>query len=544
MTGLSDYDYDQTFALPSGTTAVGRVAVALLATGNGADLQVTLCPDDGSGLPDTSAVLASATVPASHITAVSAAGSLATAGPLQVSRYNASFLGSVSTQPWALAATSGSGSGNYATPVTAGNYTVFLGGYTGSAASGAVSVVQYQGSGTVSGAVPGPSLPQPAWEVAATATSDTIVLAGGATGSGYSSGVWTAAWDGAGTVGAWTLQAAFPVTCGFGAMASSGENVYVLAGTPDGTPGSANGLFYWAAVSGGGITSWAAGPRLPKYASQVYLAVVGNLIVAAGGVDTSGNFLTRTYVAQIGSDGTPGSWQAGPSLPVPAAAFAPGWNLLVTDSAVIIVSGIAAGDTASSVTMSLSVSPDGPAPEWQAQNWVSSVAGVYQMSAFPSGAAGNWTAVGYHLASYDTAPVFPVPMISVPLPASGLTPGAVYHLVLHQSGGDPASYLQPGLMTAAGGYLYSPRGSGGPWLISPGQQLNVVVYDQAPTGALLHLYEDSGDRVTTLVRDSAGDLIGIADSTVFPPGSPEAVLPAVTQVVWTDGVPTALVQLA
>lgn len=542
---LRSADIAQPFALQSGTTATGRVAVPLAVTGSGAGLTVTLCPDNGSGAPETSAVLAAATVPASHVSAVSATGSLATAGPLQVSRYNASFLGQLSTRPWAPGAVSSGGAGNYATPVTAGNYTVFLGGEAGgSTPVSTVSLVQYQGSGTVSGAVPGPPLPQPAWEVAATATSDTIVLAGGWTGAAYSTGAWTATWDGAGTIGAWTLQAPLPVNCGSGAMASSGENVYVLAGTPDGTTASASGLFYWAAVSGGGITAWNAGPRLPEYASSAYLACAGNWLIAAGGLDTSGNALARVYVAKIGSDGTPGSWQAGPSLPVPAYAYAPQWNLVVTDSAVIIVSGLTTGSGYSSTAMSLTVSPDGPAPEWQVQGWVSSAAGIYQMSAFPSGAAGNWTAVGYHPASYDTAPVYPVPMVSVPLPAAGLTPAATYYVVLHQDGGDTADWLQPGLLAAgAGACLFQPDGTG-PWFSTIGWQVGAVVYDSSATGALLHLYEDAGARVTTMVRDSSGDLIGIADSTAFPAASPEAVLPAVTQVQWSGGVPSALVQLA
>ena len=543
---LPSADVSQPFTLPGGTTAVGRVSLPLLATGGGADLQVSICPDNGSGSPVTASVLATVTVPASHLAATAAAGSLTAAGPLQVSRYNASLMSTAVSTPWAAAATSSGGAGNYACPVTAGNYTIFLGGTAdGSTPLPAVSVVQYQGSGTVSGAAPGPALPQPVREQCATATSDTIVMAGGWTGAAWSTGVWTATWDGAGTIGAWTLQAALPVNSGFGAMASSGEYIYVATGSPDGTEATAAGSVYWSTVSGGSISGWTAAPSLPVHASHAFLAVAGNWLIIAGGLDTSGNVLTRTYYAELGSDGTPGSWQAGPALPAPVYALAPGWNLAVTDSAMIIVSGLTTGGSNSPVTMSLSVSPDGPAPEWQLQDYgFSGEGGTYQVSAFPSGAAGNWTAIAYYTASYDAAAVNPVPMASVPLPATGLAPGATYHLVIHQDGGDDADWLELGFVTASTRYaLTSSPGSGGPWTALTGYAAAAVVYDNSATGALLHLYEDAGARVTTLVRDSAGDLTGIADSTAFPAGSPETVLPGVVQVTWTGGMPSGLVPL-
>lgn len=185
-TWLPEFDLDQPFDLPAGVREIGRIAVAVQAAGNGADLQVTLYPDNGSGDPETSSPIASAVIPAAHISVLGASGSLASAGPLAVSRYNTSCLGPSASTTWTQPAVSVNGVGNYATPVTSGNWTVFLGGYD-SAASAAVAVVsevQYLGAGAVSGALPLASLPQAAWYMLGAATADTMIAAGGVSGSG------------------------------------------------------------------------------------------------------------------------------------------------------------------------------------------------------------------------------------------------------------------------------------------------------------------------------------------------------------------------
>lgn len=547
---LPAYDLDQPVIMPGGVTAIGRIEVAVQAIGNGADLQVTLYPDS-SGNPNLASPLASATVPAAHIAALSATGSLASAGPLATAASNTAFPGSGVTAAWSQPAVSLNGTGTFATPVTSGNWTLFLGGFDATAVTAIAQVtsVQYLGGGAVSGAIPQPSLPQAAWFMCAAATPDAIVAAGGTGTGGAFANVWTAPWDPAtGTLGAWSAQQSLPAVNVSAGMAAWNETVYVTGGTPS-TGASAVAAVWYAAVANGQVTSWTAGPPLPKPLSKPYTAVAGNWLIVAGGVDASGTALSATWYSAINGDGSLAGWQAGPPLPAPAYAFGPAWNLIVTDSAVTISSGTTTGGAASVCTQVLAVSPDGPAPEWQLldYNLTPAAGDVYQAAAYPSGNPGEWEAFGFIPASYTSAALYPVPVISVPLPASGLTPGATYHLVFRQAGGDALNnYVQAGELGAAtppAPWLYSVRGSGGPWSSHANRAVAVSVYDQSATGPLLHLYEDAGARLTTLVQASAsGQLLGVCEATQFADGT---MLAPVTQVTYgPTGLPSGTVQLA
>ena len=534
--------------MPSGSTTVGRVQVPVQASGNGADLQVTLCPDNGSGSPNLAGALASVTVPASHILAWSAPGSLASAGPLALARYNTSLVGDYSTGPWAQPAVSSNGAGSFATPATSGNFTVLAGGYdsTANTAAGTVSVIAYQGT-SVSGGATQPSLPQPAWYTCATVTSDSVVVAGGRNTTTEFATAWTAPWSpGTGAVGAWSAQQALPSAVVYGAMVSWGTQVYVIGGSPNAAAASATSAVWTASSQSGQITAWTACPPLPQALMQAYAAVVGNWLIVAGGVNTAGNPVSSCWYTEINSDGSLAGWRQGPALPQSCFSFSPGWNLAVTDSAVMIISGTATTGTVSTYTQVLSVDPTGVADAWQLQNWGGSTYGEYQVAAYPAGPSGEWQVFNLHTTSYDTAQLGPVPLISVPLPVSGLTPGATYHVVMHQSGGSLNDSLQVGIMVSAPPthWLSAPVGTGGPWTSQPGQ-VAMNVLDRTAGGPVLHLTEDAGARVTSPVWASAtGQLAGLTESVVFPAGSPEAVLGTVTEVVWTDGYPTGLVNLA
>ena len=522
---LPDYDVDQPVILPGGVTAIGRVEVAVQAFGAGADLQVTLYPDS-AGNPNLASPLASATIPAAHLLALSAAGSLASAGPLATSRSNTTLPGNTASAAWTQPAVSINGAGTFATPVTSGNWTLFLGGFdaTAGAATAMVASVQYLGGGAVSGAIPQPALPQAAWYSAASATTDAIVVAGGTNqASAHFASVWTAPWDpAAGTLGAWSAQQSLPAASVNAAAAAWNDTIYIAGGSTDGTNANAVATLWHATEQNGQVTAWSAGPPLPAPVIKPYLAVVGDWLIAAGGADTSGTALTATWYAAIGGDGTPGPWQPGPQLPAPAYAFAPSWNLIATDSAVIIISGTTTGGASSFCTQVLAVSPDGPAPEWQLLDYTLGAYGTFPAAAYQSGGDGEWEIFGFFPTGYTSATLLPVPFISVPLPASGLTPGNTYHIVFRQSGGDALNnYVQLGELTAAtppAPWLYSARGSGGPWSSHASHAIAVSVYDQAPGGPVLHLHEDAGAKVTTLVNASAsGYLTGALEATMLPP---------------------------
>ena len=541
-------DVDQPFTLALGAAGTGRVQVPVQASGNGADLQVLLCADNGSGLPVTATPLASVIIPASHIIQASATGSLASAGPLATARNNTSLVGAYSAGPWTQPAVSSNGAGSYATPATSGNFTALIGGLdpVANAASGYTAVISYQGS-SVSGGTTQPALPQPAWFAAAAITSDSVVVAGGRSAGGELATVWTAPWTpGTGTIGAWSQQAALPAVNVYGAMASWGTTVYVIGGSANATAAAATAAVRTASSQSGQVTGWTSAPPLPQPLMQAYAAVVGNWLIVAGGTNTSNATVSSTWYSAINSDGSLAGWQQGPPLPQAVAAFGPGWNLAVTDSAVIVVSGSAGGGSFSPYTQILSVSPDGPSDGWQVQDWSGSTVGAFQCGVYPAGPGGQWQLFNLHTTSYDIAAVGPVPLVSVPLPASGLTPGTKYHVVMRQSGGSLNDSLQLGAEASAGtGWMYAPRGSDTSWTAVTGQQVAMNVCDGTAAGPVLHLVQDSGAGLVTLIRSGAGQLLaGVMEAAAFPTESPEAVLGTVTQVEWAGGYPAGLANLA
>ena len=536
-------DVGQPFAMPGGAAAVGRVTLPLSPSGAGADVTVSLCADS-SGSPGT--VLASARVPASWLAQLAAPSGLGTGGPLATAQSNAMMSGDGTTAAWTQPAVSLNGTGTYATPVTGGNYTILAGGYDPAAAAAvaAVSTVAYLGGQVLSGPVPQPPLPKAAFYGMAAATADTVVFAGGTAAGAYLSAVWTASWDpSTGTVGAWTAQTALPAPVVSGAMAASGSTVYAVGGNSTDSSTTSTATVWYASAVNGQVQSWAAGPALPQALSSPYAAVVNGWLVVAGGVNSSGTAQSAVYLSPIQANGSLGGWQDGPPLPVPAYAFAPGWNLAVTGSAVVIVSGPTTGGALSSFTQALTVTADGPAPAWQTPDCFSP--GEFQAGCYPGGAPGTWQAFSLHLSSYDSVELFPLPVISVPLPASGLTPGGTYHITVHQDGGDANDYtllaLDPDALPAA---AQSRPSAGGSWTALP-DSLSVIAsaWDQAPYGPVLHTWEDAGARITSMVYGGAyGDLLGLCEATAFPDGT---MLAAVTQVTWNSaGQPSGLVQLA
>ena len=267
-------------------------------------------------------------------------------------------------------------------------------------------------------------------------------------------------------------------------------------------------------------------------------------LIVAGGLNSSGTALTSVWCSRIPAGGAPGGWQAGPRLPAPAFAYSPGWNLAVTDSAIMIVAGDSTGGDPTVRVQALTVTPDGPGAGWQTgQNYIEG--GDWQTAAYPGPAAGSWEVFNLHLTTYDTIPLVPVPIISVPLPASGLTAGDTYHLLLRQHGGDLNDYASVGLDPSAlpGAGQFRPS-AGGPWTgLADDYGVIAAVCDQAPEGRLLHLWEDAGARVTSLVYAGASsELLGVCESVEFADGT---TLASVTQVTYgANGLPAGTVQLA
>jgi hypothetical protein len=213
---------------------------------------------------------------------------------------------------------------------------------------------------------------------------------------------------------------------------------------------------------------------------------------------------------------------------------------------VVIISGVTSGVSVSEFTQVLPVSPDGPGGAWQVQQWGGSTYGEFQCAAYPAGPQGQWQVAGLHLGTADLAPLSPVALVSVPLPATGLTPGRTYHIVMRQLGGSASDGLALGVMASSGtGWKYAPRGDDASWTATSGSQVAVNVYNGSASGNVLHLVQDSGAGLVTLVHAGAtGLLTGVMESASFPSESPEAVLGTVTQVTWNGSLPSGLVTLA
>jgi hypothetical protein len=541
-TDLGISDVDQPFVMPSGSTAIGRVTLPLSPAGNGADVTVSLCANS-AGSPG--AVIASTRVPAAQIAQLAAPSGLGTGGPLATAWSNTMAFGAGTVTDWAQPAVSLNGAGSYAAPVTSGSYMILLGGYdaTASATVATVSTVAYLGGQALSGPVPQPALPRGAWLAMAAATADTVIFAGGINGISYLANVWTASWDPAtGTVGAWTAQTSLPAPVVSGGMAASGSVVYVAGGNSADSSATSTSAVWLASAVNGQIQAWTAGPTLPQAVSSPCVAAVNGWLVVAGGVNSSGTALTQVWCAPIRAGGSLGGWQAGPPLPYPAYAYSPAWNLAVTSDAIVIVGGATTGGATSDYSLALTVTADGPAPAWQAMTAYSD--GDYQTACFQA-AAGQWEVFNLNSLSYEAIPLVPVPLISVPLPAAGLISGGTYHIVVHQDGGDANDYTQAGLIPSALPIAAQTRpNGGGSWAgLADGYSMLAGVWDQTACGQVLHTWEDSGARITTMVWSGAyAHLLGICEGTAFEDGT---MLPVVTEIDYNSlGLPAALVQLA
>jgi hypothetical protein len=442
-TTMRTYDWAQQITMSG--TAVGRVTVPIAPSGNGADLLVTLCADNG-GVPNQMTPLAQTKVPAAVITNLTAPNGLTSAGPLAHPSFNTlAFTNLAISEPWVSPAATVNGAPSYAACVTSGNYSILIGGWdqTGGASTNIVNTAQYLGSGQVAKPIPQPPLPVATFYGAAAATSDTVVYAGGQTNNTtFVSAVWSAGWNAnTGTVGAWSSQVALPAAITQGGAASWGGNVYVVGGNTTGSASSSVATVYRSTVTNGQLSNWVQEPSLPLALSYPYVGVVGDWLIVAGGLNSSSTVQTGCYYAPIRADGSLGAWKKGPSLVGASYPVAPGWCTGVTDSALVIYGGAATTTPTNSPYLQvLSANSLGVANAWTA--WQMWNTGERATSAFNDG-NGAWSVIGYNINNtYLWNSGSETPMLSVPLNATGLTSGNPYWVVFQQyQSGSAADYL-------------------------------------------------------------------------------------------------------
>ncbi|MET7477644.1 hypothetical protein ABZT17_25200 [Streptomyces sp. NPDC005648] len=515
-------DYDQPFVL-SGTT-VGRVTVPVQVQGAGSDLTVSLCPD-AAGAPDLSSPLARTVVPAAWLQNLGVGGQLAS--PQFASLQ---FTGSTASG-WLVPAGSPTANATAPSTVTSGSFTVLLGGDANSVDTAVSNVAICQFDGSALGLPKaGPPLPQGVVTGGALATSDTIVSAGGSTklSSGTAlNAVYCASWDpNTGTVGTWSNQTSLPGTVVQPATASYDGTMYVIGGFTDSSSATALSSVYFTKVSNGSVNTWSSATPLPVARGNMFAAAVNGWLIVTGGINASVTVSGTTYFAKIAGDGSLGPWYVGPTLPVPV--YASNSQALVVGDFVVVVSGTDASSDQTSTIQVLPVSAEfGPASAWRVTN-DPNIANTYFAAGFSFDELGNGAiAVTDILNSrcYVYAMV-PVSLVSVPVPATGLTNGAIYHVVLHQHPTQvpTVDFLEFGAGVGGLATNFQSRavGSSGAWSADSSRSLLMSVHDQTVGGQQpLHTWEDPGSdnlaaAVSTFLWDYRGELLGYVQGIAFP----------------------------
>lgn len=520
-------DRSQPFVMPVGKTVIGRITVPLNYTGKGSDLQFILCPD-AAGSPDLSNPIVSTIVPRSHVTNLTIQGSLTTdVPPLVTTQYNAVSLQNNFSFTWSQPVIGPGGAANQATPTTSGLYMILSGGNTGgSTASGTVATVQSLGGGFIGNPMLQPSIPQPVWYHMMTATQSTVLVAGGTDGTNFYKKTWTASWDpNTGSIGAWTAQADLPVNVIQGCAASWGDYVYVTGGNADLTPASAYNTVYFANAANGQIQSWTKASNVMPTGLQVHFAAaINGWLVICGGQNSSGTTQNKTYYAKIKSNGDIGTWHIGPDMPVGVYAFGAQWSFSFTENAMVIFSGLINSTTYTGQCQTLPVMTESIGDWWSQDSGVGIVA---QVAAFPHGEPGNWQLNILENTNYLAADTLVVPMLSVPLPATGLTPGNTYHVVFHNLNETQYDYTQfyVGPSDNITTYLIRSRYTNGAWTSQAnGFAFPITIYDNTPGGDYpIHTWADQnanannqGMTTSTFVYDNIGRVLGYCEAVSLP----------------------------
>jgi hypothetical protein len=444
-----------------------------------------------------------------------------TNNPLALAQFNGFHIGAVSTNAWPFP-TTGTGGANTSTVSTYYDpYILMAGGAAGGAATSSVYTITYDSVGNLEQAIPQQSLPAPTdGSAVMTVSTDpssgdaTVVFTGGATTVGGSpiSAVYTASLNTVtGNIASWSLQTALPTAIQNHSMAAYNGYVYALGGYTS-TGATTTTAVHYAQVQNGQITAWNLTTPIPSTITVpvfTWVGAVNGYLFLFGGYN--GVAQTECYYAVINENGSLGPWLNGPTLPTGAYVADGIPALQATDYGLMALTG--------STFFTLGVSDSGPDTSWQTASYV----GLGVLLGLNDAGGGNWQFYGITGQSYSTMQVTVTPRISVPLPVTGLTNGATYHVLMRQLGGTISDYLRtlydfavfPGNPTV----LQSPRGVNVWTPFSPGGfSLPLQIFDQTAIGPILHTWEDSGARTTTIVRSTNPDLtvMGLCESTIQP----------------------------
>ena len=541
--GDNTIDYSQPF-VASGTS-MSRIKLPLQANGNGADVLISLYPDNGSGSPNTSsAPLAATRLTAAYLDQVSAPNGLENAtSPLQTTQ-NATYFctGGVNVNStW-------SGGGNFV-----GNSYAYDNGWaiwTGGSATGTTNFTLVNTSQYVGGTAPmSPPINQPALTYSSNSgalavVGTVLVQTGGLSTQATNTAQTTvnaASWNSAtGVIGSWSLQQPLPValwdhgTAGNAATSS----VYVVGGLLSGgtTPQTS---VYWASVqSSGQLTQWNTATPLPTGLALPFVACIAGWLVVCGGQlsigsNTGSGFM---YYAKINSDGSLSSWQNGSSMVYGMTPLSQGQNQCTLSNALCLMGGSDGSGTSSNKMQVLTVTAaDGPATAWTA----AVLDFTYESAWIPVslGTGGQWAAVALFPGTGGIQGITrattlqPVPFIQVPLTTSSMTNGNKYHIVIQQNQTySESDFVQVGTIESIGGTsltaLSSTRHSGTWTALASGNNIPIYYYGTSQTfGISPELWYITQDvdpvtnvtgRWTALLYTNNGLVQGALESTELP----------------------------
>lgn len=527
---LNAWDVEQPFTMVG--TSIGRVAIPMMPIGTGSDLVVSLC-NDSAGAPGT--VITQTRIPANWITSLSAVTAAAMSGnsqvaptytnsPLATPQFNKVFMAPVANQAWPYPTSGTLGPSTLPTSCSYNGYYIQMGGSSGTTYLDNVFTIRFDTAGNLFNAVPQPALPQAIDGSAGCVVSvdssgnATVVHAGGQINSGgtLTNAVYTAAFDpSTGNLGAWSAQQSLPGTNQLFGMAAYNGYVYTIGGF-NGT--ISNTTVLYAQVANGQINTWNTATPLPIGQGSNYVGASNGFLYVFGGFISSN--LNTCYYAAINADGSLGAWQKGPTMPVTSQ--------LSNGNPAIQLDGYGVVGNGNNCLFSLAATANGPDLAWQEQNFT--VGGIFFASLNVE--PGVWRYYGLGYTTYSTMFMALYPTISVPLPATGLTNGATYHILMQSPSSDLNNYLvlAADFSTFPGNPLNHYRQKGSPtWAASAtGSSTALAIYDNSNNSStasgsvgnnqVLHTWGDSGARISTLVRTTSPDqrLIGVLDATMQP----------------------------
>lgn len=512
------YDYDQPFTLNSGITSVSRVELPVWAVGQGSDMLVSLYADS-TGLPAGEA-LASTRVPAAFVLGLVADSLSLDGSPTYTAQANGGAVAGLSTISGALPSNSTTDSVYTYGCVTDSGWVIFPGGSnpSGTAVYPNVYLAQVVG-GQLGPWQVGPVLPTPLNASAGCVADGYIVLAGGYTSGGSTpnrvANVWSASWDpSTGSIGSWTTQPALPQALDHAWAVSANGWVYVLGGINAGATSYLNTV-YAGQIQNGQISSWLTLPPLPGVCIPSACVVGDQLLVQQA--NNGSSKVPTVWIATVNADGSLGGWRTGPSMPAGAGFPVVAGNVIVSMPWEFVLNYPVATLTVNGA--------DDIAGHWRQMpgaGWAG-----FAALAVPASDGTSYAVVG--VGSTNVATVcYPSPTLSVPLPASGLTAGGTYHVVIQGVGPTTVNdYLT--VEYDVGSNLpnmhYAPPGTF-TWT-ALGAAIPLQVYS-GTTGAVLHMLSDG--RQDWLIRNSTDQLAGVAETTSFNDGTQLAVVTAISSV--------------